>query len=48
MLTKKQRIEIETKGLINFWLDKNIFDNEISNITKGYSININENSISYL
>jgi len=45
---KKQRIEIETKGFINFWLDKNIFDNEISNKIKGYFTNINENSIACL
>jgi hypothetical protein len=39
---KKQKIEIETKGFLNFWLDKNILANEISKIIKGFSVSINE------
>jgi hypothetical protein len=39
---KKQRIEIEAKGFLNFWLDKNILDNEISKMIKGICISINE------
>jgi hypothetical protein len=37
---KKQKIEIETKGFLNFWLDKNILANEISKMIKGICISI--------
>jgi len=45
---RKQIIEFETKGFVNFLLDKNILDNQISKMIKGSSISINEDFNSLL